>query len=134
MGLGGRYAAPSALQRGRTDAKLGKRMRPLLLKLPGAYEQGQALAHRSDLRLIERVAAPRSFGVERGKIGIDGGQRRRLRSESRKLRMAAVAAGLPAQHGLREERLTPQGDEALRVEILRVQRPQSHALLGDASK
>jgi hypothetical protein len=46
----------------------------------------------------------------------------------------ALTAGLSAQHDLRQVCLTPYGDEALRVEVFRVQRPQSHALTFDASK
>jgi hypothetical protein len=41
--------------------------------------------------------------------------------KSLELRMEAVTAGLTAQHDLRQECLTPYGDEALRVEVFRVQ-------------
>jgi hypothetical protein len=41
--------------------------------------------------------------------------------ESKKLRVVGVATGSALQHSLREERFTPHGNKATRVEISRMQ-------------
>jgi hypothetical protein len=42
--------------------------------------------------------------------------------------MVAVALRLPLQHCAREQRLTPQRDEALRIQVPRMKGPESQAL------
>lgn len=50
-----------------------------------------------------------------------------MREKSRELRMRAVAARPPAQHGARQERLPPRGDETRRIEMPRVKGPETHS-------
>jgi hypothetical protein len=47
-----------------------------------------------------------------------------------KLRMMAIAFGLPAKDCARQQRLSPQGDKALRIEVFRMEGPESHGSSG----
>ncbi len=87
---------------------------------------------RADFRRVEPVAAKHRLGVQRGEKARDGRLRIALRAETGELRVFAVAARFPREYFLREQRLAPCGDKAFRVEMLRVDRPESHAR--DASR
>jgi hypothetical protein len=50
-----------------------------------------------------------------------------MRAEARDLRVMAVALRLPLQHGAREQRFAPKGDEPLWIQVPRMQRPESQA-------
>ena len=52
--------------------------------------------------------------------------RRRARLKPLQLRVPAIATGAPTKHLARKQRLTPQRDQALGVEVPRVNRPQAH--------
>ncbi len=47
-------------------------------------------------------------------------------SESQELRMVPIAFGLASQHGPGEQRLAPEGDEALWIQVPGMNRPESH--------
>jgi hypothetical protein len=49
-----------------------------------------------------------------------------MRAETGELRMVAIAARPASQYGTREQRLTPAGCQALRVEVTGMERPQAH--------
>ena len=58
-----------------------------------------------------------------------GGERRDgfgMGLKADELRVAPIALGFAAQNFLRQQRLAPERDEALGVEIFRVQSPESH--------
>ena len=57
-------------------------------------------------------------------IDVDRSARSAAGAEALQLRMVTIADGLPTQNVLCEERLAPEGDQALRIEVLRVQRPE----------
>jgi len=60
---------------------------------------------------------------EKGCDGCDGFG---VRLKADELRVMAIAFGFAAQNFLRQQRLTPKGDEAFGVEIFWVQSPESH--------
>ena len=62
------------------------------------------------------------------KVECDGGDRGSMLAEALKLRMALIAFRPASQHCLREQRFAPEGDEAFRVQIGRVQAPEAHYL------
>jgi hypothetical protein len=47
--------------------------------------------------------------------------------EAKKLGMMAIAPGLAPQNGAGQQRFTPQGNEALRIEVPGMKGPESHA-------
>jgi hypothetical protein len=60
------------------------------------------------------------------KICVDGGPRQCVRLEALQLRMVPIAAGLPAQYRASQQCFAPQRNQALRIKVLRVDRPESH--------
>ena len=73
-------------------------------------------------RQAERVYAPERVLtplIRTGKKGA-GEFRSATWDEARQLWVLAIALGFAAQDGLRQQRFAPQGDEALRVEVLGV--------------
>ena len=76
----------------------------------------------------EAVAAAIRLVGHVGQVGVDARQRRRQSAEANQLRMAAVAAGLAAQHRARQQPFAPQGDESFRVEQRGVETPEAHQL------
>ena len=46
--------------------------------------------------------------------------------EAVELWMVPIAPGAAFENALRQEGFAPQGDESLRIEVLRVKRPESH--------
>lgn len=59
-------------------------------------------------------------------IALDCRNRVRLGGESHQLRMMPIADGLSPKHFPGKERFPPQGNESPRVQILRMERPQTH--------
>jgi len=57
----------------------------------------------------------------REQVRIDGRKRLRMVAEALQLRVVTIATGIPAQHSLGEQRLTPEGYQPLRVQVSRVQ-------------
>ncbi len=66
------------------------------------------------------------FGLDNDLAEIRADRRERVARglEASELRVVLVALGLPGQHALREEPLTPESDQSLRIEVLGVQRPE----------
>jgi hypothetical protein len=60
------------------------------------------------------------------KICADGGTRKCVCPEALQLRMVPIAFCLPAQHGPRQKRFSPQRDQPQRIKVLRMDGPESH--------
>ena len=78
------------------------------------------------LPAIKCIAAPLRLGMNSSEICIDGGTGRCVSAEALKLRVMPVAFCPPAQNGLREQRLAPQGNQALCIQIAGMNRPKTH--------
>src|SRR5580765_4549461 len=100
-------------------------MVPLVGELPpGHGDDGLAMAS-SDLGPAEAVRAMVRFREHGEQIGVDRRDGIRVGAEALELRMVTVAARFAAQNGAREQSLAPDGDQALRVEVARMQRPEA---------
>ena len=108
------------------NLQLLKQMMPLMLDLADRDGNRRLRSHTADLAAIERVAAGNCLCVNALQVGTDGRTRRGLRAKTLKLWMTSVTASVSAQHCLGQQRLSPQRDQALRIEVLRMQRPKPH--------
>jgi len=52
-----------------------------------------------------------------------------MREKSRELRMVSIASSLTAQHRSCQQRLAPQCNQALGIEVARMDSPETHANL-----
>jgi hypothetical protein len=126
MGLGLAVRLEAPVIGGAANAQLGEEVGALVRELPRGRQDPDARSRRRDLRAIERVAAPLGFPQYRVEISVDGCARRGMRTEALELGVLPIAARASAKHRLREQSLPPERDQAARVEMARVQRPEPH--------
>src|SRR5688572_2840208 len=103
-------------------------MIPLEFELPPRRHDTLAVAHRSDLRSIEGITTSIGFGVDDGQIPADCAARGGVLLKSQELRMVTIAARRTTQDRAREQRLTPERNQALRIEMRRMERPDTQPL------
>jgi hypothetical protein len=118
--------AAQAIQIRVARTKLPEQMAPLVLELAGCAWDRCDRTHRADFGAIEGVSASSGLEPYRSEIGIDRAARRGVLAEPLQLRMMPVAPGLAAQYRARQQPFPPKGDETLRVQIMRMYRPQAH--------
>lgn len=111
-----------------TQAQLAPQVLPFVGELTGIDGDQRRRAHRADFARVERVTSRLRFRQHAGEIGVDRRPRRRMRLKAKQLRMVPVADRFPAQYRSRQQRLAPQCNEALGIEIAGVKCPESHAL------
>jgi hypothetical protein len=75
----------------------------------------------SDVAAVKGVAANAGFRMDCSEVCADGLERGLLRAKSVQLRMIAVSACFSSDDGLRQQRLALKRNQALGIEILRVQ-------------
>ena len=130
MALNVGCAQPMAMQRPAASSELAHQVAPLVRKLPAGHRNGSHASQRADFAAIECVAAPGRFSVYLLQVRIDGRSRKGVRAEPLELRMVPVTAGFAAQDGLCEQRLAPERDQPLGIEIARMQAPEPHGSSG----
>ena len=113
--------APPRMDRRASRGQFSQQVLPLVDHLSARHDDGRDQTARSNLAAVEVVAALDRFLVYRAQVSVDRRARRYVRREASELRMVPVTSGLASQDGAREQRLTPERDEALWIEILRVQ-------------
>ena len=123
---------PLAIVRRATHGELTKQVLPLILELPPSYCDGPHGAYGADLGAVKGVAARCGFSVDGAQVCADGVTRRCVGAEPLKLRVMAIAFGRAPKYRSSKQRLTPQGDKPLRIEIAGVNRPQPHWCLTPA--
>lgn len=101
-------------------------MLPLERKLAGTDGDGLDRPDRAEPGPIEGIATCHGLGMDSGQVRVDGKARLGVSPETLQLRMAGVAASLPAEHRPGQQGLAPQRHEPLRVEIFGVQGPETH--------
>ena len=103
-------------------------MMPLQFELSGAYRDfgRQTSSGSVKLAFIERIVASSGFRMDGRKESTHGIQGENLFAEPLQLRVRTIAARFTAQHRLRQQSLSPQGNEALWIKIFGVQRPKTH--------
>src|SRR5262245_43767138 len=94
--------------------QLFAQMRPLVVDLPARDAERAVPCGPRDLRRVEVIAAPLGFGRDRAQIFGDAADGPACLAEAGELRVVRVALRLATEDGLRQERLAPQGHEALR--------------------
>src|SRR5579859_4563208 len=106
-------------------------MLPFVLELSACHFQGlSADLAPTDLLRVEAVAPPRGFRLDFPQVGGDGRPGPAVFFETDELGMMLVALGLPREHGLSEQALAPERDQSFGIQVLRMQRPESHLLVG----
>ena len=114
------------------NPELRLQMSPLVLNLPARNGHPAGHALRADQVTVETVAASQRLHVHGSQVLRYGPHGRRPVEKPRKLGVVAVAARSAPQHGLRQQSLPPKRHEPARVEVLRVQTPDSHAVSRNA--
>ena len=64
--------------------------------------------------------------MPRERVGAEGAVRIGMGAEAFELRVIPVSLCGAAEHLLREKRFSPQGDESFRVQVARVEGPETH--------
>lgn len=121
------HAAPFAMQRRAPRPQLAHQMVPLVPELPRGALNLRVRSYRSYFSTVERVPARLGLQKHGSKVSVDRRSRSGVRLESQELGVMAIARRLAPKDRARQKRFTPQGDQALRVEIFRVEGPDAHA-------
>jgi hypothetical protein len=106
--------------------ELGEQVIPLVHELTARHHNGSGAPRSADLPRRKRVAAGRRFHMEAAKILGDRAAGSSVLSKSMQLRMMTVSVRPAPQHCLRQKRLAPQRNQAARVKVLGMNRPQTH--------
>jgi hypothetical protein len=119
-----------AEKRGAPDLEFPFQMLNLEQQLPAVT--GNAL---DDFKIpyfscVERVAASNRFIKDSTEIGGNGRNWLWMGTKTFKLRMPPVARCFPLQDLLCKQSFPPEGNQALRIEISGMERPESHKRLG----
>jgi hypothetical protein len=117
---------PLLVQPRTANLQLLQQMMPLILYLASCYDNGCSHAHPADLAAVKGVAAGCCLVMNALQVRTDCGTWRRLGAKTLELRMMSITAGVPAENGASEEGFAPQRDEALGIEVPRMQRPEPH--------
>src|SRR5690349_19162832 len=128
MRLGHDHARHAPKRRRVPRAQLGLEVLPLVPQLSVRELDRAGDTDARQLRFIEPVAAAPPLGCNFAQVQRD---QPRLASEALQLRMTRVAARAAGEHRLREQTLAPERDQPLRVEILRMHRPEAHQVLSN---
>src|SRR3954465_5760407 len=97
---------------------------PLVFKLPFGHWNPPRNAGLPELRAVEVIGARERLGMDTAEIDIDRSARSAAGAEALELGVMAIADGAPVKDMPREERFTPERHQALRIQVLRVQRPE----------
>jgi hypothetical protein len=99
---------------------------PFVKQLAVGFLEHNCFLAAANFRTVEGITASGCFLVHGFQECRDSGDGRRVRLKTDELRMMAVAFGFAAEDLLRQQRLAPKRDQALGVEIFRVQSPEPH--------
>jgi hypothetical protein len=101
-------------------------MSPLVEQLPLGLWNPSGKSPPWDLGDIEVVAATPGLASNADQKRGDRGEWIGLRLKPNKLRMMAITSGLSGEDFMGQQRLSPNRDQAFGVEVLGMNRPQSH--------
>jgi hypothetical protein len=110
----------------RAALEFGFQVIPFIQQLRIRFLQTDIHSARPNFGAIEFITAPGCLGMHRLEEGGDGGDGFWVRLKSDELRVMAVTFGFAAKNFLREQGLAPKSDQSFRIEIFRVQGPQTH--------
>ena len=126
MALRDTYGAPPSVQRPTPRGQLSQQMLPLVRYLRSGDRNRVDHTQRSDLAFIEGITAQCRLRMDSRKIRTYGATRKRMCPKSVQLRMAPISLCLSTQYRPCQQRFAPQRNQALRIEVLRVDCPESH--------
>lgn len=118
--------SPLAKVRWTAQAKLPEQVPPLMRELSRCYGNRRHVAHGANLGTVKSIAAARCFSVNGAQVRGNGGPRRCMGLEPLQLGMMPVAPGQAPKHCTGQQRLAPQRDEPLRIEVAGMDGPQPH--------
>jgi hypothetical protein len=107
-------------------------MPPLELDLTAGNRQVAGGAIRGNPFGRESESSPDRILMNETQVFGNESDRRPLLAKPSQLRVMDIAARAAAEYRLRKKRFTPQGNQTTRVEITRVQAPESHSVLAAA--
>src|SRR5688572_12758680 len=105
-------------------------MAPLVRDLPCCRAQPQPAPRRTDLPAIEGVSPSPRLLVHANEVMADSTPWILALAEACQLWMMTIANRPSRQHGLGQQSLAPQSHQAAPVQVLWMQRPQSHQIRG----
>src|SRR5690606_41678191 len=117
---------PAAVGRGAGHGAPPEQQLPLRLELAPRDDYALYGAYRAYLGAVKTIAARQRLVMDGAQVGADRIAWIGVGAETLKLRVMAIAPGPATQHRPRKQRLAPQRDEPLRVEIAGMERPQPH--------
>jgi hypothetical protein len=101
--------------------QLVQQVLPLKCELAGGDRDGLCDPRRPQLGLVERITARHRLGIDRNQVRVDRNPWLRMSPEPFQLRMVEVPTCFATQDSPGQQRLAPQGNQALRIEIPRVE-------------
>ena len=111
---------------GIANGELRPKVMPLVHELTARNGDVIGTPRAADLPRGKRIAATRRFGMNAAKVLGDRAARRGLRAKPVQLRVMHVALRSAPQYSLRQQRLTPEGNESAGVKILWMYGPETH--------
>jgi hypothetical protein len=119
-------SVPKCTSQGRAPAtELGLKVMPLVFELADRFRKTHLGTGAAKLRAIELEAATPRLRVNMEEVRVDERDGVRPGLKSAKLGMMAIAARPPKKHLTGKERFPPERREALRVEVTRMDGPES---------
>jgi len=125
---------PLPIMSGAPGGELSKQVLPFMLQLSLRYGNWRYGAYRADPGAVKGVTAPCCFGVHGTQIRRDRIAWRGMSLKASKLRVMAVTLGHSPQYGPGQKRFSPECNQTLRIQVPRVQGPQSHWSLNATAK
>ena len=126
MALRFRSGGQSFVQRRTSIGQLLQKMTPFVLDLADRDRDPGSQSPAPELTTVEYVPASSGLYVNTCQIRTDGRKRRSLRAKACELWMIAITARVTAQYRSGQQGFTPQRDQALWIEVFRMQRPETH--------
>lgn len=112
--------------RGASPAQLAEQVIPFKLELATGGEERRDGARATEFPAVKVITAARRFVVNDAEVRVDRGRGRCSTPEPVELRMVAISTRRSGKDCLREESFPPECDEAARVQVCRMDGPESH--------
>jgi len=128
VGIGPRQCAYLRVVLWTARAQFMAQVFPFVQQLSLGFAHPCVHAAAGDLGGIELIPALGRLSRHAGQVGRNGRDRCALGAKARKLRMRPVPHCQATQDLLRKQGFAPQGNEPLRIKILRMYGPDAHAI------
>jgi hypothetical protein len=126
MTLWNSYGAPPSVQHPIAHGQLSQQMLPFIRYLSSGDRNRGDLSQRANLGFVKGITARGRLRMDNRKIRTDGSPRKRVLPKSDQLWMVTVASCLPSEYRPCQQRFAPQCHQALRIEVLWMDCPETH--------